>query len=243
MLLSSYIGGRTRCPQAPAPIFPRTLLRRINSAATSRVGTCAYLHSIQLTRMPVQIFGTRKNAATRKAERFFAERRIPVHFVDLMERAAALGELKRFAQKFGVEQLVDRESRRFAELGLRTALYGEERWLTILSDEPLVLRQPLVRGREERLRRHRVDPDAPRRLFGRCTPRHRLDGGLAGAVGHHPGRAALGGHRGHEHDHFAVGHDTAQPSSTLGRVSKPCDKPFGSSRVARNDRKVNVFPV
>lgn len=93
----------------------------------------------------VQIFGTKKNADTRKAQRFFAERRIKVHFVDLAERAAAIGELKRFAQKFGVERLIDRESRRFAELGLRTALYGEERWLTILADEPMILQQPLVR--------------------------------------------------------------------------------------------------
>ena len=95
--------------------------------------------------LQVQIFGTKKNADTRKALRFFAERRVKTHFVDLMERAAALGELRRFAQKFGVEALIDRESKRFAELGLRTALYGEERWLTILADEPLLLRQPLVR--------------------------------------------------------------------------------------------------
>ena len=99
--------------------------------------------------LQVQIFGTKKNADTRKALRFFAERRVKTHFVDLMERAAALGELKRFAQKFGVEQLIDRESKRFAELGLRTALYGEERWLMILSDEPLILRQPLVRMQQK----------------------------------------------------------------------------------------------
>lgn len=95
--------------------------------------------------LQVQIFGTKKNADTRKALRFFAERRVKTHFVDLAERAASLGELRRFSQKFGVERLIDRESRRFAELGLRTALYGEEKWLTILADEPLVLRQPLVR--------------------------------------------------------------------------------------------------
>ena len=95
--------------------------------------------------LQVQIFGTKKNADTRKALRFFAERRVKTHFVDLMERAASLGELRRFAQKFGVEALIDRDSKRFAELGLRTALYGEEKWLTILADEPLLLRQPLVR--------------------------------------------------------------------------------------------------
>lgn len=95
--------------------------------------------------LQVQIFGTKKDADTRKALRFFAERRVKTHFVDLAERAASLGELRRFSQKFGVERLLDRDSRRFAELGLRTALYGEEKWLTIMADEPLLLRQPLVR--------------------------------------------------------------------------------------------------
>jgi arsenate reductase-like glutaredoxin family protein len=96
-------------------------------------------------RPEVQVFGTKKNAETRKALRYFAERRIVTHFVDLNERAASLGELRRFSQKFGVERLIDRDSKRFSELGLRTALYGEEKWLTILADEPLLLRQPLVR--------------------------------------------------------------------------------------------------
>ena len=96
--------------------------------------------------MEVQIFGVKKSADTRKAQRFFAERRIRVHFVDLMERAASLGELRRFAQKFGVERILDRESKRFAELGLGPARYGDERWLEILADEPMLLRMPLVRS-------------------------------------------------------------------------------------------------
>jgi arsenate reductase-like glutaredoxin family protein len=95
--------------------------------------------------MEVQIFGVRKSPETRKALRFFAERRITTHFVDLQERAASPGELRRFAQKFGVAALVDRESRRFAELGLGAAELSEERWLERLADEPLLLRMPLVR--------------------------------------------------------------------------------------------------
>lgn len=95
--------------------------------------------------MDVQIFGTKKNSDTRKALRFFAERRMETHFVDLQERAASRGELTRFAQKFGVMALVDVTSRRFDELGLRAALYGDERWLQILMDEPLILTMPLVR--------------------------------------------------------------------------------------------------
>lgn len=95
--------------------------------------------------MDVQVFGTKKSADTRKALRFFAERRIRTHFVDLAERAASRGELMRFAQKFGVQALVDESSKRFADLGLRTARYGDERWLAILVDEPLLLKMPLVR--------------------------------------------------------------------------------------------------
>ena len=99
--------------------------------------------------MPVQVFGTKKSADTRKALRFFAERRIQVHFVDLAERAMAKGELQRFAQKFGVAALVDRESRRFAELGLRAASYSEARWFDLLLDEPFLLVQPLVRNQHK----------------------------------------------------------------------------------------------
>ena len=96
-------------------------------------------------RMDVQIFGVKKNADTRKALRFFAERRIKTHFVDLMERAASRGELTRFAQKFGVAALIDESARRYEELGLLTARYGDERWLEILVGEPLILKMPLVR--------------------------------------------------------------------------------------------------
>lgn len=95
--------------------------------------------------MEVQIFGVKKSADTRKALRFFSERRIKTHFVDLNERAASLGELRRFAQKFGVEQLIDRESRRFVDLGLQYARMSDDRWLEKLSEEPLLLRMPLVR--------------------------------------------------------------------------------------------------
>ena len=96
--------------------------------------------------MEVQIFGTKGCADTRKAQRFFSERRVKMHFVDLKERAASQGELKRFSQKFGADALVDRESKRFLAMGLRQASYGEARWLQILEDEPLLLRTPLVRS-------------------------------------------------------------------------------------------------
>jgi len=96
--------------------------------------------------MEVQVFGVKKSADTRKALRFFAERRVKTHFVDLNERAASPGELKRFVQKFGIERLLDRESKRFEELGLRHARLSDDRWLERLAEDPLLLRTPLVRN-------------------------------------------------------------------------------------------------
>ena len=99
--------------------------------------------------MEVQIFGVRKSADTRAALRFFAERRIRTHFVDLNEREPSPRELERFARKFGVPALVDRGSKRFAELGLGAGQLSDARWLEKLAVEPLLLRLPLVRCQNE----------------------------------------------------------------------------------------------
>jgi arsenate reductase-like glutaredoxin family protein len=95
--------------------------------------------------MEVQIFGVKKSADTRKALRFFSERRIRTHFVDLVEKPLSAGELQRFVQRFGIDALVDRESKRFDELGLRHAQGAPSRWFDRLLQEPLLIRLPLVR--------------------------------------------------------------------------------------------------
>ena len=99
--------------------------------------------------MEVQIFGTRKCADTRKAQRFFAERRVKTHFVDLQQRAASAGELRRFAQRFGVDALIDRAGKRFEAQGLKHATLGGDRWLERLAADPLLLRTPLVRRKQQ----------------------------------------------------------------------------------------------
>ena len=95
--------------------------------------------------MEVQIFGTQKNQDTRRALRFWSERRVKVHFVDLKERAASKGELQRFVQKFGLTALIDKTSKRYQDLGLGVSRLSDERWLTLLTEEPLLLVQPLTR--------------------------------------------------------------------------------------------------
>jgi arsenate reductase (glutaredoxin) len=93
----------------------------------------------------VQIFGFADCQDTRKAQRFFKERGTTVHFVDLKERPAARGELRRFAEKFGAAALIDRDGARFKALGLRVAGDSPERLLERALTEPRLLRTPLVR--------------------------------------------------------------------------------------------------
>ena len=95
--------------------------------------------------MEVQIFGVKKSADTRKALRFFSERRIRAHFVDLNERSISEGELQRFIQRFGLDALIDRESKTYEQLGLRHSQSSPSRWQERLLTEPLLLRMPLVR--------------------------------------------------------------------------------------------------
>jgi arsenate reductase-like glutaredoxin family protein len=94
----------------------------------------------------VQIFGFNDCQDTRKAQRFFAERRIPIHYVDLTQRPASKGELRRFADKFGAAALIDKEGARYKALGLRVALDSPTRLLERALTEPRLLRTPLTRN-------------------------------------------------------------------------------------------------
>ena len=70
----------------------------------------------------VQIFGQKKCAETRKAERWFKERRVAVSMQDLAVRGPSPGELKNIADAVGgYEALIDREGSRYRDLGPRIA--------------------------------------------------------------------------------------------------------------------------
>ena len=94
----------------------------------------------------IQIFGFNDCQDTRKAQRFFAERRIQVHYVDLSQRPASKGELRRFADRFGAAALIDNEGARYKAMGLRVALDSPVRLLERALTEPRLLRTPLVRS-------------------------------------------------------------------------------------------------
>ncbi len=92
--------------------------------------------------MALQIFGTRKCAATRKAERFFKERDIPYQFVDLAEKGISPGELTAIGKAAGADALIDENSKPYRDRGLAHMDFDPEE--EILA-HPLLLRTPVVR--------------------------------------------------------------------------------------------------
>ena len=96
--------------------------------------------------MNIQIIGTRKCNDTRKAERFFKERGLSVHFVDLNERGLSAGELENISRVVGEESLLDRESKLYSRRGLEYMIFDivEE-----LLRHPLLLKTPVVRCGKE----------------------------------------------------------------------------------------------
>ena len=101
-------------------------------------------------KMPnIQVFGLDDSNATRAALRFFRERRIVVHYVDLRKKPIAAGELRRFTDRLGVAAILDTDGRAYREAGL-AYLATDPAALTqrMLADVRL-LRLPLVRYGEE----------------------------------------------------------------------------------------------
>jgi arsenate reductase-like glutaredoxin family protein len=116
----------------------------------------------------VQLFGLTKSKTTRKAQRFFSERRVPVSFVDLKVRGPSPGELRKWVQRFGVEAILDPDSKRYQEQGLQYVSASEQDWIRRIVGDPTVLALPLARcGAELAVG---DDPDAWARLAAAAKP-------------------------------------------------------------------------
>jgi arsenate reductase (glutaredoxin) len=97
--------------------------------------------------MNIQIFGTKKCADSRKAERFFRERNVKVQVIDLAQKGISPGELRSVAARVGgSEALIDREGKRYVDKGLKYSAPTGPRIEQMLIDDPLLLRTPVVRN-------------------------------------------------------------------------------------------------
>ena len=94
----------------------------------------------------VQIFGLKNSQATRAAERFFKERRVTIHMVDLKQKPMAAGEIRRFIERFGLAGLLDSEGKAYVDGGLKYYKLSDAEMLSRIERDPKLLRLPLVRG-------------------------------------------------------------------------------------------------
>lgn len=99
---------------------------------------------MQSVQIFVQIFGIKGSQATRAAERFFKERKIPIQFVDLKQRPMAPGEIRRFVERFGLDAILDTEGKAYADAGLKYLRVSESQLLAKIERDPQLLRLPLV---------------------------------------------------------------------------------------------------
>ena len=110
----------------------------------------APLGKVPTKKMPnIQVFGLDDSNATRAALRFFRERRIVVHFVDLRKKPIAAGELRRFTDRLGASALLDTESRPYREQGLAYLSTDATGVTSRLLADVRLIRLPLVRYGDE----------------------------------------------------------------------------------------------
>jgi arsenate reductase-like glutaredoxin family protein len=93
--------------------------------------------------MNIQIFGKKKCFDTKKAERYFKERRIKFQFVDIMDKGLSPGELRNVSQAVGgLQNLVDSEGRDYYKI----KHFGREQWPDKLEEMPELYKTPIVRN-------------------------------------------------------------------------------------------------
>ncbi|MCR5105088.1 MAG: arsenate reductase family protein [Eubacterium sp.] len=96
--------------------------------------------------MNIQIFGTKKSADTRKAERFFKERGIKFQFVDLREKGLSKGEFNSVKQAVGgLDNLIDENAKDKDTLALIKYIADEDKEEKILENQQILV-QPIVRN-------------------------------------------------------------------------------------------------
>lgn len=110
----------------------------------------APLGKVPTKKMPdIQVFGRDDSSATRAALRFFRERRVVVHYVDLRKRPIAAGELRRFTERLGASAVLDETSKAYQDAGLGYLSLDDAGIIARMLADARLLRLPLVRHGHE----------------------------------------------------------------------------------------------
>ncbi len=96
--------------------------------------------------MNIQIFGTKKSFDTKKAQRYFKERRVKFQFIDLKEKGMSKGELESVARAAGgIDALVDPKAKDADTVALISYLSADQKFDKLLENQHIV-KEPIVRN-------------------------------------------------------------------------------------------------
>lgn len=95
--------------------------------------------------MNIQIFGKQKCFDTKKAQRYFKERRIKAQFVDVEKYGMSAGELKSVCASLGLKALIDENARGYHESMIPYVNSPEAKMEKLLENQH-VLKTPIVRN-------------------------------------------------------------------------------------------------
>ena len=93
--------------------------------------------------MNIQIFGKSKCFDTKKAERYFKERRIKYQYIDLLHYGMSRGELSSVKNAVGLEAMIDTNDEDYP---LVRYLASDEARLDKLFEDPYLIKTPVVRN-------------------------------------------------------------------------------------------------
>lgn len=96
--------------------------------------------------MNIQIFGSKKDFDTKKAERYFKERGIKAQFIDMKEKGMSKGEFNSVCQAVGgYQKLIDQNCKDRDLLALITYIAEEDKVEKILENQKII-KIPVVRN-------------------------------------------------------------------------------------------------
>ncbi|MBD7915948.1 ArsC family transcriptional regulator [Clostridium sp. Sa3CUN1] len=95
--------------------------------------------------MNIQIFGRKKCFDSKKAERYFKERKIKFQYIDLDIKAISKGELNSIKKNISINDLINQNTKEFKSLNLDKIISLEMKE-EILLKNPKLFKTPIVRN-------------------------------------------------------------------------------------------------
>src|SRR5690606_8558689 len=90
----------------------------------------------------IQIIGTLKCRNTQKVIRYFKDRGLTPHFLDLNQKALSKGELNNITRSITIEYLIDKDSKEYKKKNLQYMVYDSSE---LILENPLIIKTPITR--------------------------------------------------------------------------------------------------